>query len=357
MIVDLRSDTVTKPSKGMLEAMFSAEVGDDVFGEEPTVNALEEKTAMLFGKEAALFCPSGTMTNQIAIKVHTLPGDEVLCDVTAHIYNYEGGGISFNSGAQAKLLHGERGRISMQQVEENINPNFDWLTRTSLVCIENTGNRAGGSYYSIAQMKELAAVCRKNNLKFHLDGARIFNAIVEISSPEFFAAHSDKIEAENHIKKTTLEIGSCFDSISVCLSKGLGAPIGSVLLGDKEFIRKARRVRKVFGGGMRQAGYLAAAGIYALDNNILRLKDDNNRAKQLSTIIKELSYVDNLLPVDTNIIIFNLNEKIKPENFIEKLALENIKASGFGKQSVRFVTHLDFTDEMLDKISKVFKSF
>ena len=337
MIIDLRSDTVTKPSKAMLEAMFSAEVGDDVFAEEPTVIALEEKAAKLFGKEKSLFCPSGTMTNQIAIKVHTQPGDEVLCDTTAHIYNYEGGGISFNSGAQAKLIPGERGRISAQQVQESINPGFDWLTRTSLVCIENTANRAGGSYYSLQQMKELNEVCKQNKLQYHLDGARIFNAIVENDY-------------------TPNDLGKLFDSISVCLSKGLGAPVGSVLLGDAEFIRKARRVRKVFGGGMRQAGYLAAAGIYALDNNITRLKDDHKRAKQLANTMKSLSYIDNVLPVDTNIIIFNLNDKLKPEDFVKKLATHDIKATGFGKQAIRFVTHLDFTDEMLEKTERVLKT-
>lgn len=336
MIIDLRSDTVTKPSKAMLEAMFSAKVGDDVFAEEPTVIALEEKAAKLFGKEKALFCPSGTMTNQIAIKVHTQPGDEVLCDTTAHIYNYEGGGISFNSGAQAKLIPGERGRISAQQVQESINPGFDWLTRTSLVCIENTANRAGGSYYSLQQMKDLNEVCKQNKLAYHLDGARIFNAIVENDY-------------------TPNDLGKLFDSISVCLSKGLGAPVGSVLLGDSEFIRKARRVRKVFGGGMRQAGYLAAAGIYALDNNITRLKDDHKRAKQLADTMKSLSFIDNVLPVDTNIIIFNLNEKLKPEDFVKKLTSHDIKATGFGKQAIRFVTHLDFTDEMLEKTERVLK--
>lgn len=337
MIIDLRSDTVTKPSKGMLEAMFSAEVGDDVFGEEPTVNRLEEKAATLFGKEAALFCPSGTMTNQIAIKVHTQPGDEVLCDATAHIYNYEGGGISFNSGAQAKLIQGERGRISAQQVKESINPFFDWLTRTSLVCIENTANRAGGSFYSFRQMKEIEDVCKQNKLNYHLDGARIFNAIIEND-------YSPK------------DLGTIFDSVSVCLSKGLGAPVGSVLLGNKDFIKKARRIRKVFGGGMRQAGYLAAAGIYALDNNVNRLKEDHARAKQLAKIMSQLSYIDNILPVDTNIIIFNLNDKIKPESFVAKLADQNILAVGFGKQAIRFVTHLDFTDEMLEKTEKTLKS-
>ncbi|MEI6488431.1 MAG: GntG family PLP-dependent aldolase [Bacteroidota bacterium] len=337
MIIDLRSDTVTKPSKGMLEAMFSAEVGDDVFNEEPTVNKLEEKVAALFGKEKALFCPSGTMTNQIAIKVHTQPGDEVLCDTTAHIYNYEGGGISFNSGVQAKLIPGERGRISAQQVLESINPTFDWLTKTSLVCVENTANRAGGSYYTLNQMKQLHQVCKQNKLAYHLDGARVFNAIVENDY-------------------TPMDLGNLFDSISVCLSKGLGAPVGSVLLGDKEFIRKARRVRKVFGGGMRQAGYLAAAGIYALDNKINRLKDDHKRAKQLADTMKSLSFIDNVLPVDTNIIIFNLNDKLKPEDFVKNLAKHDIKATAFGKQAIRFVTHLDFTDDMLDRTEKVLKS-
>jgi threonine aldolase len=336
MIIDLRSDTVTKPSKGMLDAMFNAQVGDDVFGEEPTVIALEEKVSKLFGKEAAVFCPSGTMTNQIAIKVHTQPGDEVLCDTTAHIYNYEGGGISFNSGVQAKLIPGDRGRISAQQIKDSINPTFDWLTKTSLVCLENTGNRAGGSYYSLAQIKDNAAVCEQHNLNYHLDGARIFNAIVENDY-------------------TTLDIGNQFDSVSVCLSKGLGAPVGSLLLGDKEFIRKARRVRKVFGGGMRQAGYLAAAGIYALDNNVSRLKDDHNRAKQLASCMSKLSFIDTILPVDTNIIIFNLNDKLNPEAFVQKLAANNIKAVGFGKQAIRFVTHLDFTDDMLEKVESVLK--
>jgi threonine aldolase len=337
MIIDLRSDTVTKPSKGMLETMFNAEVGDDVFGEEPTVNKLEEKAASLFGMEAALFCPSGTMTNQIAIKNHTQPGDEVLCDATAHIYNFEGGGISFNSGAQAKLIQGERGRISAQQVSENINPSFDWLTRTSLVCIENTGNRAGGSFYSLKQMQEIGTVCEQHSLSYHLDGARIFNAIVENDY-------------------TPKDLGNLFDSISVCLSKGLGAPVGSLLIGDKEFIKKARRIRKVFGGGMRQAGYLAAAGIFALDNNINRLKEDHARAKQLAKTMSQLSYVESILPVDTNIIIFNLNGKIKPEEFVSKLAAQNIRAVGFGKQAIRFVTHLDFTDEMLEKTEKILKS-
>ncbi|MEO6884561.1 MAG: GntG family PLP-dependent aldolase [Bacteroidia bacterium] len=335
MSIDLRSDTVTRPSKEMLEYMFRAKLGDDVFGEDPTINALEEKCAKLFSKEAAVFCPSGTMTNQIAIKVHTQPGDELLCDVNSHIYQFEGGGISRNSGVQAKLLPGDRGRISAQQVKENINPSFDWMTHTSLVSIENTANRSGGSFYSIETIQEISTVCKEHKLNFHLDGARIFNALEET-------------------KNTPSQIGKCVDSISVCLSKGLGAPVGSVLLGDTEFIRKARRVRKTFGGGMRQAGILAAAGIYALDHNIKRLKDDHARAKILGDALRKLSFVEKILPVETNIVIFTLSEKMPSEKFIQKLATENIIASGFGKQTVRLVTHLDFTDDMLEKAISVF---
>lgn len=345
MIIDLRSDTVTKPTAPMLSAMMEAEVGDDVFAEEPTVNKLQEKTAILFGMEAALYCPSGTMTNQLAIKAHTQPGDEVLCDATAHIYNYEGGGISFNSGVQAKLIQGVNGKIKPQQVCDAINPTFDWLTHTSLVSIENTANRAGGSYYTLSEMQELSTVCKANNLKFHLDGARIFNAIVEM-------IHSDNSNNENfelQLIKHCLSIGKLFDSISVCLSKGLGAPVGSILLGNKEFINKARRIRKVFGGGMRQAGYLAAAGIYALDNNIGRLQKDHKRAKELAAVLAKLPFVENVLPVETNIVIFNLNNKLTPEKLVVSLAEKNIKVVAFGKQAVRFVTHLDFTDEMLQQ--------
>lgn len=338
MIIDLRSDTVTKPTQPMLETMFKAEVGDDVFGEEPTVNALEKKAAQLFGMEAGLFCPSGTMTNQIAINVHTRPGDEVLCDVTSHIYNYEGGGIASNSGVQAQLIQGDEGRISAQQVLENIKPAYDWMTRTTLVSIENTGNKAGGSYYSLQQMKELADVCKQHQLNYHLDGARIFNAIVEN-------------------KYTAADIGKLFDTVSICLSKGLGAPVGSLLLGNVDFIKKARRVRKVFGGGMRQAGYLAAAGIYALDHHVERLKDDHRRAKELEKIVSKLDYVDNVIPVYTNIVIFNLNKKILPQAYVEKLAANGIKATGFGKQAIRFVTHLDFTEEMLGKVEGILKEF
>ncbi|MBA3682773.1 MAG: aminotransferase class I/II-fold pyridoxal phosphate-dependent enzyme [Bacteroidetes bacterium] len=335
--IDLRSDTVTKPSKAMLEAMFSAEVGDDVFNEDPTIIELEKFCAELFGKEAALFCPSGTMTNQIAIKVHTQPGDELVCDVNSHIYNYEGGGISFNSGAQAKLLQGNEGRLTAQLIEPNINLDFDWLTRTSLVSLENTVNRAGGSYYTVEQIKPIAELCKKNNLKLHLDGARIFNALEES-------------------KDSTQETGKYFDSISICLSKGLGAPIGSLLLGEKEFIKKARKVRKIFGGGMRQAGILAAAGLYALKNNVTRLKEDHDRAKKIGQELSKLSYVESVLPVYTNIVIFNLrSEIITGAAFEKKLSDNGIKVSAFGKHTIRMVTHLDFDDAMMERTIGVLK--
>lgn len=336
MIIDLRSDTVTKPTKGMLDAMMSAPVGDDVFNEDPTVIKLEEKLAGMFGKEAGLFCPSGTMTNQIAINVHTRPGDEVICDVNSHIYNYEGGGVSRNSGVQTRLITGDRGRITAQQVEENINGDFDWLTRTSLVALENTINRAGGSYYTRSMIEPIAKVCREKKLAFHLDGARIFNALIETGESE-------------------AESGKDFDSISICLSKGLGTPAGSVLLGSKAFIKQARRVRKTWGGGMRQVGILAAAGIYALDNNVKRLSDDHNRAKCIEKMLKELPYIESVLPVDTNILIFNLKPHMNSADFERKLLENNIKVAAFGKQTVRMVTHMDFTDDMLSELEKVLK--
>ncbi|MBI2723224.1 MAG: threonine aldolase [Bacteroidetes bacterium] len=337
-IVDLRSDTVTRPSKGMLDFMMHTPVGDDVFNEDPSINELEKYAAELFGKEAALYCPSGTMTNQIAIKLHTQPGDELICDVNSHIYNYEGGGISFNSGVQAKLVNGDEGRLSAELIEPLINPDLDWLTRTSLVSLENTVNRAGGSYYTLEQIKPISKLCKLKGLALHLDGARLFNALAET-------------------KDSALETGKYFDTISICLSKGLGAPVGSLLLGTKNHVKRARKLRKVFGGGMRQAGFLAAAGLYALKNNIGRLKEDHLKAKLIEGELKKLSYVESILPVYTNIIIFNLNkEKFTGEEFEKKLAAENIKIAAFGKQTIRFVTHLDFTDEMLERIVKVLKS-
>ena len=336
MNIDLRSDTVTKPTKGMLEAMFSAEVGDDVFGEDPTINKLEEKCASLFGMEAGLFCSSGTQTNQVAIKLHTQPGDEVICDANAHIYYYEGGGIAFNSGCSTKLLNGERGKFIAEDVVNAIRADNVHFPRTSLVAVENTHNRGGGSINDFNELEKIAEVCKKNKLAFHLDGARIFNAIVETD-------------------KSAKDFGQLFDTISVCLSKGLGAPVGSILLGTKKHIYNARRIRKVFGGGMRQAGYLAAAGIYALDNNITRLKEDHSRAKKLAEILKLLPYVVEVMFPETNIIYFRLADNFSGTDFQQKLSENNIKVISLDNQVIRMVTHLDFDDEMLLRLEGVLK--
>ena len=330
-MINLISDTVTRPTPAMLEAMMRAEVGDDVFGEDPTVNALEAKAAAMFGKAAALFCPSGTMTNQIALKVHTQPLDEVICDQHSHIYQYEVGGYAFHSGIAIQLLEGDQGRLWAAQVEAAIRPTFDWLPKSSLVVLENTCNRAGGSYYQLEDMKGIKEVCTRRGLKLHLDGARLFNALAESGG-------------------TTLEIGPVFDSISICLSKGLGAPIGSLLVGDRDFIRAARRVRKVMGGGMRQAGYLAAAGIFALDHHVARLKEDHLRARKLASMLESLPFVARLRPVSTNILIFDLIPSLTAGKFLEDLAGHGIKASSFGTHTVRMVTHLDFSDDMLETV-------
>lgn len=336
MIIDLRSDTVTKPTKEMLEAMFNAEVGDDIFDEDPTVIKLQQKVAKILNKEAAIYTPSGTMANQMAIKLHTQPGDEVICDITSHIYNFEGGGISFNSGASVKLIYGDNGRIKASQVLESINPKNIHAANSSLVSLENTSNKGGGSCYDIADIKEIATVCKENNLKLHLDGARLFNAVVK----KGYSAS---------------EIGNLFDSVSVCLSKGLGAPIGSVLAGTNEFITRAKRYRKLFGGAMRQAGYIAAAGIYALDNHISRLKEDHENAQELVKILQKQSYVEEILPTETNIVIFKLNKSIKDEDFMNRLNQMNVKVIGFGPQVIRMVTHLDFKTEMLEEVEKALK--
>lgn len=336
MLIDLRSDTVTKPTQAMLDAMFAAEVGDDVFGEDPTVNKLEEKAAALFGKEAGLFCSSGTQTNQVAIKLHTQPGDEVICDTNSHIYYYEGGGIAFNSGCSTKLLTGERGRFTAAEAEQAIRADNVHFPRTSLVAVENTHNRGGGSIYDFSELEKISALCKKKQLAFHLDGARLFNAIVE---------------TEKHPR----DFGKIFDTISICLSKGLGAPVGSVLLGTKEHIYKARRIRKVFGGGMRQAGYLAAAGIYALDNNINRLKEDHVRAKNLAQILSQLNYVVEIMPPETNIIYFRLAASFPGELFQQKLSENNIRVISLDNQVIRMVTHLDFNDDMLQKTEEALK--
>ncbi|WP_299821647.1 GntG family PLP-dependent aldolase [uncultured Pontibacter sp.] len=337
-LTDLRSDTVTKPTPQMLQAMFAAPVGDDVYGEDPTVNALEEKAAAMFGMEAGLFCPSGTMTNQIAIKVHTQPLTEVICDITAHIHQYEGGGIAFNSGASTALVHGNRGKMTPAQIEANIRPLDNiHFPETKLVALENTCNKGGGTFYTLDEIAAISEVCKRHSLALHLDGARVFNALV-----------ASGVDAKAY--------GLYFDSISICISKGLGAPVGSVLLGSKEFIKKSRRVRKVFGGGMRQAGYLAAACIYALDNHVERLKEDQEKAKALEEVLLQTDYVESVLPVETNIVIFKLNEQYTDAAFVAALRKEGILAASFGPQMIRFVTHLDVTAEMMQHTIEVLRS-
>lgn len=335
MLIDLRSDTVTKPTPAMLEAMFSAKVGDDVFEDDPTVNALEEKAAKLFGMEKALFCASGTMTNQIAINVHCKAGDEVICDKNSHIYLYEGGGTMANSHASVRLLHGDRGKISADDVLENIQPDNVHYPISRMVSLENTMNKGGGAIYDFEEIKKIRKVCNENGLILHLDGARLANAIVETN-------------------QTFADFGSVFDSISLCLSKGLGAPVGSLLLGNSAFIKQAKRVRKRFGGGWRQAGFLAAAGIYALDNHVDRLKEDHAKAKELAKIISSKTEIIDIMPVETNIVIFQLAKGLLSVDYVEMLKQKGILAATFGKDKVRFVTHLDFTDEHLEEFRRVF---
>lgn len=333
-MIEYRSDTFTKPTPAMLKAMFSASVGDDVFKEDPTVNQLQSMLAEKFGMEAGIFCPSGTMTNQIAIKCHTQPGGEVICDKTSHVYIYEGGGIAFNSGCQVKTIGGNRGRIKAAQVQESINPDDIHKAKTQVVSLENTANRGGGSCYEFADIQEIKEICLENNLKLHLDGARLFNALIA--------------KGEN-----PKEYGNIFDSISICLSKGLGAPVGSVLLGTKDFIAKAFRVRKVFGGGMRQAGYLAAAGIFALENNVDRLALDHLHAKQITEALSKKDFIGEIMPVETNIIIFDVKGKYTAKSLTEELKQNEILVSAVSPTQIRIVLHLDVSDEMVKKTISV----
>jgi len=331
-MIDLRSDTVTKPTQAMLQAMFAAQVGDDVFSEDPTVNLLQMRCAELFGHEDALFCPSGTMANQIAIKAHTQPMDEIILSDTAHIYYYETAAYAFHSGVSVKLIKGDRGIFTADDVLENIQPDFDWLPKTSLVCLENTHNKGGGSCYTLENMQAIRNVCLDKNLKTHIDGARIFNAII----------------AKGY---SALEVGEQCDSISVCFSKGLGAPIGSVLVGSKAFIRKARRIRKAFGGGMRQTGFLAAACLYALDHHIERLKEDHEHAQLLADCLNNLSWVKGVLQPDTNIVIFETDaEKTTVESVLGYLKAHDILATAFGKNQIRLVTHLEINREAIKTV-------
>lgn len=329
MTIDLRSDTFTQPTSAMKAFMMEAKLGDDVFGEDPTVNMLEAKTAQLFGMEAALFCPSGTMTNQIGIKAHTQPGEEVICEKMSHVYIYEGGGIAFNSGCQVHPIVGQRGTITAEQIQSAINPDDIHKPPTKLVCLENTTNRGGGACYDWNQLLAIRQVCEQNGLSLHLDGARLWNALVAK-------------------KETTGQYGELFDTISICLSKGLGAPVGSVLLGKTDFIKKARRIRKVFGGGMRQAGFLAAAGIYALDHHIDRLQEDHHHAQLLANALTNRKGIGTILDVETNIVIFEVLQPFTAQQFVAELAKYSIKTIAISPSQIRMVTHLDVTKEMID---------
>ncbi|MFD1315846.1 threonine aldolase family protein [Namhaeicola litoreus] len=339
MEINLISDTVTKPTREMLSFMMEAEVGDDVFMADPTVIKLQEKLAKMFGMQDALFFPSGTMANQTAIKLHTKPADQLICDKWAHVYNYEGGGAAFNSGVSCSLIDGSRGMFRAEQVKYAVHdPENIHIPETTLVAVENTTNKGGGACWDYNELIKIKNVCNEYNMAYHLDGARLFNAMVEKN-------------------ETPKDYGKLFDTISICLSKGLGAPVGSVLLGSKEHIKKALRIRKLFGGAMRQCGYLAAAGIYALDHHIMRLKEDHLRAKKIGEILSGLSYVSNIEKIETNILIFNLDKSVSENEFIEFLNKHSIYLISMGEGKLRLVTHLDFTDKMLDKLEQVLKKF
>ena len=337
MQIDLRSDTVTRPSKGMLDAMKTAKLGDDVYAEDPSVNALEARVASLFGKPKALFFPSGTMANQTAIKLHTQPGEQLICDKYAHVYNYEGGGVSFNSGVSCQLVDGQRGMMIATQVEAAINPpDFYHSPLTSLVTLENTTNKGGGACWDFNEILKIRAVCNAHELGLHLDGARLWNALVAKS-------------------ETPLDYGKVFDTISVCFSKGLGAPVGSMLVGDEALMNKALRIRKMLGGGMRQIGALAAAASYALDHQFDRLKDDHQKANAIAAALEQLGAVSSVEPVETNIVIFKLNSSRPETVFLDHLKAHDILVSDMGSGKLRMVTHLDYTDAMHARLLEILR--
>ncbi|PVW13869.1 threonine aldolase family protein [Marixanthomonas spongiae] len=339
MKIDLRSDTVTKPTKGMLQAIMEAEVGDDVYKEDPTANKLEKYVAELFGMDEALFFPTGSMANQAAIKLHTQPAEQLICDKWAHVFNYEGGGVSFNSGVSCKLVDGDRGMITATQVEENINPpDFYHSPLTTLVCLENTTNKGGGACYDFDEIKKIRNVCDNHNLGLHLDGARLMNAIVAK-------------------KENPKDYGKVFDTLTICLSKGMGAPLGTVLLGKKKIMQNAMRVRKVLGGGMRQIGFMAAAGWYAFENHIDRLAEDHKKASEIAETLKKQSYVSKVEPTETNIVIFYLKEEFSEERFMSDLEEQDIIISNMGQGKLRVVTHLDYTDAMHERFLDVLSNY
>lgn len=324
MIIDLRSDTVTKPTPAMLQAIVNAETGDDVYKEDPTVNELEKRIAEMFQMDEALFFPTGSMANQAAIKLHTQPGEQLICDKWAHVYNYEGGGVSFNSGVSCKLVDGDRGMITAAQVKANINPpDFYHSPLTSLVCLENTTNKGGGACYNFSEILKIREVCDTHKLGLHLDGARLWNALVAK-------------------KETPADYGKVFDTISLCLSKGMGTPLGTVLVGKSKIMKGAMRVRKVLGGGMRQVGFMAAAGIYALDHHLDRLQEDHRNAQEIATHLKTLPYIHKVEPTETNIVIFYLQPSVTEIEFMQYLQANNVRISNMGEGKLRIVTHLDY---------------
>jgi len=338
-MIDLRSDTVTKPTAEMLAFMQQCEVGDDVYKEDPTVNALEDYVADLFGLDAALYFPTGSMANQAAIKLHTQPGEQLICDKYAHVYHYEGGGVSFNSGVSCKLLDGTRGKITADLVQAGINPpDFYHSPLTSLVCLENTTNKGGGACYDLETMKAIKAVCDAEGLGLHLDGARLFNALTKMDY-------------------TPKDLGQIFGTISICLSKGLGAPMGTVLVGKDPLMKKAMRVRKVLGGGMRQIGFMAGCGLYALQNHVERLKEDHQKAQDITQHLHQLDYVKSVETVETNIIIFYLKDEVDALSFEGYLAENDIKISNMGEGKWRIVTHLDYTNEMHEAFLEILNAF
>lgn len=332
--IDLRSDTVTRPSKAMLEAMIRSPVGDDVWGDDPTVIKLEELAAERFGTEKALFCVSGTQANQIALMSHLSPGDEVICHPYAHIYNYEGGGIAANAHASVTFTGDSRGIMHPNGVLDCIKSDDVHYPKSRVLALENTSNKGGGTCYEWEEIEALRAVASKHGLTFHLDGARLYNALV----------------AKNHSES---DYGMAFDSISICLSKGLGAPVGSVLLGSEEFIHHSRRIRKRIGGGWRQAGLLAGAAIYALENNVNRLAEDHGAAKDMAEFLSQQTWVKNVVAPETNILIFGLNEDMDQEAFISTLAEKGIGISQMGPGKCRMVFHLDVTAADLLEVKSV----
>lgn len=339
-MIDLRSDTVTKPSKEMLEAMFKAEVGDDVFEDDPTINLLQEKAADLLGKKESLFVPSGTMGNQICVRINTKLGDEVILEYGSHIFNYEAGSPATLSGVQIHPLKAEKGFLAVEQINSAIRPDNEHFASTKLICLENTHNRAGGTVYPLKRIGEISTFARKNNFKLHLDGARLFNAVV--------ASKTDVKEIVKH-----------FDTVSVCLSKGLGTPVGSIIAGNDDFFYKARRVRKSFGGGMRQAGFLAAAGIFALENNIERLEEDHENARLLAEEINGVGGIEiDLENLQTNIVILDISKTKfnSNEEALESLEKEGILMVAFGVGKLRAVTHLDVSKKQIQIACEVIKN-